>query len=283
MNESLSGALALDRSAYRAAALADVKSADLAAINLTKSFDANRVVLKGISFEIYPREVVGLIGANGAGKSTLLRCCVGLTPIDGGTVRLFGAEPSSLRARDLRRLRAKVGFVFQQHNLVPRLSVLTNVLHGSLARAGARSWLQCMAPRQERERAMHYLDLVGLADIPGRRADQLSGGQSQRVAIARALMQEPKMLVADEPVASLDPKAAQEVMEAFVRLSERARLTFVFTSHNLPHALTYADRLLGLRDGAITLDGPAKAQSLSTLREFYDDPTKLGSIAAAAH
>jgi phosphonate transport system ATP-binding protein len=283
MQEAVSGALALDNGACRAAAVAGVRSADLAAVGLTKSFDPSRFVLKDINFEIYPREAVGLIGANGSGKSTLLRCCVGLTPIDGGTVRLLGEELSSLRARELRRLRSKVGFIFQQHNLVPRLSVLTNVLHGSLARAGARSWFQAMAPRQERERAMHYLDLVGLADLPGRRADRLSGGQSQRVAIARALMQEPEMLVADEPVASLDPKAADEVMEAFVRLSQRARLTFVFTSHNLQHALTYADRLLGLRDGAITLDGASNAESLSTLRDFYDDPANLRSNATAAH
>lgn len=283
MQESLSGALNFDRTAYGAAMVAAARSADLAAIGLTKSFDGNRLVLKNIDFAIYPRERVGLIGANGAGKSTLLRCCVGLMPIDSGRVCLFGRELSSQGGRELRRLRSQVGVVFQQHNLVPRLSVLTNVLHGALARTGARSWLQSLAPRQERERAMHYLDLVGLADLATRRADRLSGGQSQRVAIARALMQEAKIIVADEPVASLDPKAAEEVMATFVRLSARARLSFVFTSHNLQHALAYADRLLGLRDGVITMDGPSHAYNAASLREFYDDPRQPGSSAAIAH
>jgi phosphonate transport system ATP-binding protein len=231
-------------------------------------------VLKDVSFEIRAREAVGLIGANGAGKSTLLRCCVGLTPIDSGRLRLLGDEVSCAGARELRRLRAKVGFVFQQHNLVPRLSVLTNVLHGALAKVGARSWFHSFAPQGERERAMHYLELVGLADIARRRADRLSGGQSQRVAIARALMQEPKIIFADEPVASLDPKAAEDVMETFTRLVVSARVTFVFTSHNLHHALTYADRLLGLHGGALTLDAPSKSQSIDLLRQLYDAPAR---------
>jgi phosphonate transport system ATP-binding protein len=274
MNPALSATLAFESDRCRAMAVERATTADLAALELKKSFRANTPVLENLSFEILPGEAVGLIGANGAGKSTLLRCCVGLTPIDGGAVRLFGVELSTSGGRELRRLRSKVGFVFQQHNLVPRLSVLTNVLHGSLSRAGARSWFQTLAPRLERERAMYYLDMVGLADLAGRRADRLSGGQSQRVAIARALMQEPRIIIADEPVASLDPKAAEEVMDRFARLLETVGLTFVFTSHNLQHALTYADRLLGLRHGVLTLDGPSKAQNLSTLRELYDDPPK---------
>jgi len=159
------------------------RPADLAAIHLRKSFAAQAGVLDDVSFELLQGEAVALIGANGAGKSTLLRCCVGLSPLDGGSARLFGKEVVTMPPRELRAVRAKVGFVFQQHNLVPRLSVLTNVLHGSLARAGSRCWFHQLAPKEERAKAMHYLDLVGLASLSERRADRLSGGQSQRVAI----------------------------------------------------------------------------------------------------
>jgi phosphonate transport system ATP-binding protein len=268
--DALSTTLSIGQQPYAVAALERMTPAELAAVELSKSFDSKTLVLSKVSFEIFAGEAVALVGANGAGKSTLLRCCVGLTPIDGGKARLFGNDLAGLRAGELRRVRAKVGFVFQQYNLVPRLTVMSNVLHGSLARWGARSWCQSWAARQERERALYYLDLVGLAEFAERRADRLSGGQSQRVAIARALMQEPQIVIADEPVASLDPKSAKEVMECFTRLLQRVRLTFVFTSHNLQHALTYADRLLALNRGVLTLDGASKAQNLSSLRQLYE-------------
>jgi phosphonate transport system ATP-binding protein len=270
MSNALATALGFREQACSAAAIERVAAAELAAVQLSKSFDRKTTVLNNVSFEIFSGEAVALIGANGSGKSTLLRCCVGLIPIDSGKARLFGQDLSALRAHELRKIRSKVGFVFQQHNLVPRLTVLSNVLHGSLARTGARGWLQALAPREERERAMHCLDLVGLADLAERRADRLSGGQSQRVAIARALMQQPQIIIADEPVASLDPKAAEEIMESFTRLIQRINLTFLFTSHNLQHALAYAGRLLGLYGGILTLDGPTQSQNLSTLRQLYE-------------
>jgi phosphonate transport system ATP-binding protein len=282
MVSSNPGALALD-AAYCAATVAPDSRAEIAVSGLSKRFQSSRHVLKDVNFKIRAGEAVGVIGANGAGKSTLLRCCVGLTPVDAGSVSLFGEDIGQIKGRELRRLRAKIGFVFQQHNLVPRLSVLSNVLHGALARRGARAWLQSLAPQSERERAMHYLDLVGLADFAGQRADRLSGGQSQRAAIARALMQEPKIILADEPVASLDPKAAEEVMETFKRLLTAERLTYVFTSHNLQHALTYADRILGLRDGSVALDGPSDAQSEAKLRELYDTGEESNPLVAAAN
>lgn len=270
MSSAAASALRSERDLDNAATVERVRGAELSVAGLSKSFGSQAPILNTINFEVFPGEAVALIGANGAGKSTLLCCCIGLLAIDGGRVRLFGEDLTGARGRELRRLRSQVGFVFQQHNLVPRLSVLTNVVHGALARVGMCGWLQALASRTERERAMHYLDLVGLADFAARRADQLSGGQSQRVAIARALMQQPKMIFADEPVASLDPKAAEEVMQTFVRLLERERLTFVFTSHNLQHALAYAERLLGLRAGAIALDSPSKTQNLASLRQLYD-------------
>lgn len=246
------------------------RTIDVAAIGLSKSYDAKTKVLDDISFAVPNGEAVSLIGCNGAGKSTLLRCCVGLATIDEGSACLFGEELSTLPPRRMREFRARVGFVFQQHNLVGRLSVLSNVLHGALSRTGSRGWWHQIAPRIDRERALHCLDRVGMADFAVRRADRLSGGQSQRVAIARALMQAPRVVIADEPVSSLDPRAAEEIMTLFAGLMEKSRITFLFSTHNLQHALHYSGRLLGLYAGSLILDAPAKSQTISSLREIYD-------------
>jgi phosphonate transport system ATP-binding protein len=262
--------------APRAAPAGRIVVVELAVRGLRKSFDGRLQILRNVSFEILAGQAVALIGSNGAGKSTLLRCCVGLAEIDAGSVQLFGEEISRASGHRLRALRARVGFVFQQHNLVPRLSVLSNVLHGSLSRIGNPvGWFQGLAPGKERDRALHYLDLVGMAHLAGRRADQLSGGQSQRVAIARALMQEPRIVFADEPVASLDPKAAEEIMGLFAGLMERNGLTFVFSTHNLQHALRYSERLLGLHGGKLTLDAATNKSSISGLREIYESSATL--------
>jgi phosphonate transport system ATP-binding protein len=224
-----------------------------------------------VEFIVPAGQSVALIGANGAGKSTLLRCCLRLIEPDAGDVRLLGHDVMSLNAADLRRLRAEIGFVFQKHNLVPRLSALTNVLHGSLPRSTlARSWFQSFAPRALRDEALSCLERVGLAAIAGRRADRLSGGQSQRVAIARALMQRPRLMVADEPVASLDPSAGEEVMRLFIDLIRNQGLTLLFTSHDLSHAIAYADRVIALRRGSIVLDAPSVELDAATLRALYD-------------
>lgn len=243
---------------------------ELAVSGLAKGFDRGTPVFSDVSFNLAPGQSVSLIGPNGAGKSTVLRCCVRLIEPDHGSVRLFETEVCSLGYAALRTLRAKVGFVFQRHNLVPRLSVLTNVIHGAQARhTGPGTWFHGLAPRRLREEALHCLDLVGLADLAGRRADHLSGGQSQRVAIARALMQRPRIVFADEPVASLDPNAGEEVMGLFVDLIRRHGLSLLFTSHNLRHAIDYSDRLLGLRQGRLQLDAPSARQDVETLRAFY--------------
>jgi phosphonate transport system ATP-binding protein len=237
---------------------------------LVKSFPTRGRILAGVDFTLFHGQSVALIGANGTGKSTFLRCCLRLSVPDSGSVRLLDTELDRLGATALRKLRARVGFVFQRHNLVPRLSALTNVLQGAQARhAGPRYWLQSLAPRAIREAALHCLDQVGLADLAQQRADSLSGGQSQRVAIARMLMQEPELVFADEPVASLDPNAGEEVMELFVSLMRCRRTTLLFTSHNLAHTATYADRIVGLRNGKIALDEPAQRCELEELRQLY--------------
>lgn len=239
---------------------------------LAKTFRNSKTpVWSNVSFDVPAGQRVAIIGGNGTGKSTLLRCCLRLIEPDAGEIRLHDKKLMGTPSRHLRRLRAHVGFVFQKHNLVPRLSVLTNVLHGGMARArGPRYWLQSLARREEREYALHCLEQVKLAHLATRRADHLSGGQSQRVAIARALMQRPQMIFADEPVASLDPQAGEEVMETFAELTRTHGLTLMFVSHHLDHAIRYADRVLGLRGGRLDLDAPVATESVATLRTLYD-------------
>lgn len=244
-------------------------SADLVVEGLSKRFGPT-TALDQVGFEVRRGEAVALIGANGSGKSTCLRCCLRLVPFDTGRVELLGEDVGALSTRDLRRLRARVGFVFQRHNLVPRLSALTNTVHGVQARSrGPRTWHQALAKPAWREEALAKLEAVGLVHLAKQRADTLSGGQSQRVAIARALMQRPELVIADEPVASLDPAAGEEVMALFVDLVRREGLTFLFTTHKLEHATRYADRIIALQQGKIVLDEAATQTRHGDLERLY--------------
>lgn len=228
-------------------------------------------VFSNISFRLGRGEATALVGANGAGKSTLLRCLMGLIPVSEGHVHLLGEDATIANATALRTLRARVGLVSQKHNLVPRLSVLSNVIHGFLGkRPGLRHWSHSIAPQASRAAALDALDKVGLADFALRRADRLSGGQSQRVAIARAIVSKPEILFADEPCASLDPAAGEDVMALFMDFARRDGVTVVFTSHNIDHALTYGDRVLGLAEGGLRLDATAASLGPDDFRGLYD-------------
>lgn len=243
---------------------------DLQAKGISKGFGKAAPVFAGIDLAIARGECVALVGANGTGKSTLLRCCLGLIRPDAGQVTLLGAALAGLGSAATRSLRAKTGLVGQKHNLVPRLSVLSNVIHGLLGQqSGPRYWLQGLAPEGARTAAMAALAKVGLADLALRRADQLSGGQSQRVAIARALVGKPRFLVADEPCASLDPQAGEEVMALFMALVKSEGVTVLFTSHNVQHALSYGDRILGLKGGRIAIDASSKAVTTQDMAALY--------------
>jgi phosphonate transport system ATP-binding protein len=243
---------------------------DLEVRGLVKRFGSAPPILDGVDLRVPHGQSLALLGSNGAGKSTLLRCCLRLVESE-GEVRVLGQDVRALGRRQLRALRSRVGFVFQRHNLVPRLSALTNVLHGAQSRRhGPRAWFQGLAPRELREEAMRCLELVGLGHMAGQRADRLSGGQSQRVAIARMLMQRPDFVIADEPVASLDPAAGEEVMRLLVRLLRERDLTLIFISHDLRHAVEFADRVIGLRGGRIELDGAAAEQDPGRLAEIYE-------------
>lgn len=244
---------------------------DVSVRGLAKSYTAGSRVFSDVSFDVARGEAVSLVGANGTGKSTLLRCCIGLIDADEGTISVLGTDAGTARGRDLRAMRARTGMVAQKHNLVPRLSVLSNVIHGLLGlRRGPRYWSHTFAPTEAREAAMAALGKVGLADFALRRSDRLSGGQSQRVAIARALVSQPRLLIADEPCASLDPAAGEEVMEVFFNLVREEGVTVIFTSHHIDHALRYGDRVLGLAHGRLALNEPVAALSSDSLRGLYE-------------
>ena len=243
---------------------------DLQAKGLAKRFGTGAPVFSDLEFTIAQGECVALVGANGTGKSTLLRCCLGLIAPDAGKVFLLGEAFTDLGGVARRALRARTGLVGQKHNLVPRLSVLSNVIHGLLGRhSGPRYWVQGLAPAEARAAAMAALSKVGLADVALRRADQLSGGQSQRVAIARALVGNPRFLVADEPCASLDPQAGEEVMALFMSLVKREGVTVLFTSHNVQHALSYGDRILGLQGGRIAINAVSSSVTPKDMAQLY--------------
>jgi phosphonate transport system ATP-binding protein len=268
--ERLLGSSLAEAGVSEAAPIADVEAVDLRVCGLSKAFKKGEPVIDRLDFFVRRREAVALIGSNGAGKSTALRSALRLIEPDAGSVDLFGTPLMDAGARTLRRTRADVGFVFQKHNLVPRVSALSNVVHGYLGRRGGlRGWSQAMAPQCIRDQAFTCLERVGLLSHAAKRADQLSGGQSQRVAIARALMAKPKMIVADEPVASLDPIAGEEVMTLFAELVREEGITLLFTSHHVDHALAFSDRVLALNAGKLVLDAPSSDLEAHDLRGHY--------------
>lgn len=246
---------------------------------LRKSFGQRRVV-EGLDLAVPGGQSLALIGANGTGKSTLLRMIVRLAEADAGRISVLGESVGGLRGAALKRFRARVGVVFQKHNLVARVSALSNVVHGVQSRrSGPRSWTQALAPAEIRDEAMACLDAVGLADKAMQRADSLSGGQSQRVAIARMLMQRPELVLADEPDASLDPRAGREVMELLFRLTRDKGLTLVFVSHHMAHARRFSDRIVGLADGGIALDRRALHCDEAELAAFFEAPDEQAAMA----
>ncbi len=233
-------------------------------------------VLRGIDFQIPEREGAILLGANGCGKSTLMRCMNGLARPEQGSIHVHGTDVASCSQRKLRAVRRQVGMVFQNFNLVGNLSVFQNVLYGGLARH--RSFFAIAAPlasREEREYAMHCLERVQLAHCADQRADQLSGGQQQRVAIARVLMQQPSVVLADEPVASLDPKAAREVMNLLWNVVREEGMTLLCTLHQLDFAMEYGDRVIGMKAGHVQVDRPMGQTSRDELQSLYEGNVRV--------
>ena len=236
---------------------------------LRKEYPGGAAALDGIDLDIGRGEFVALIGPSGAGKSTILRCLNGLVIPSAGQVELDGVPVTGATPETLRRIRARIGFVFQQFNLLRRLTVLENTVLGRLALTGPwRSMMGWFEPAAV-ARAEATLARVGLAGLAARRVDTLSGGQQQRVAIARALVQEPAVILADEPMASLDPALAHTVMELLRRINEEDGITVVTSLHVLELAQAYGQRIIGLHQGRVVHDGPpASLDGAATARIF---------------
>jgi phosphonate transport system ATP-binding protein len=260
-----------------------------------KTFGRGTPVCRDISFDLHRGEMVALIGASGSGKSTLIRTIAGLEPIDAGRrnglatdasgIDLFGV-PMQRDGRitgSAKQLRVRTGVVFQQFNLVPRLSVLTNVCLGFLGRMPRHRSLLGRFTAAERRRALQALDRVGIAAHALRRGSDLSGGQQQRAAIARTLVQGAEFIIADEPIASLDPASAHRVMDILADLNRRDGITVLVSLHQVNYAMTYCPRTIALKDGSIVFDGPSKALSPSLLGSIYGQENDEPMPAQARH
>jgi phosphonate transport system ATP-binding protein len=258
-----------------------LRTAAIEVVGVAKSFSPGIQVLKDINVSVAAGEMVALIGASGSGKSTLIRAIAGLINIDrpdrrgdksgGGRIAIL-SQPMQEDGRisgSATRLRARIGVIFQQFNLVPRLSVLTNVSLGLLGQIPGWRGTFARFSLEEQRRAMQALARVGIAEHALKRGSELSGGQQQRAAIARTLVQGASVLIADEPIASLDPKAARRVMDILAELNRQDKITVLVSLHQVEYALSYCPRTIALRDGRIVYDGPSSALNPDFLSELY--------------
>lgn len=233
-------------------------------------YNQKSVGLDDISLNIMEGEFVVVIGPSGAGKSTLLRCINRLiTPTAGRVTFLDKYEVASAKNSELREIRSHIGMIFQNYNLISRSSVLENVLHGRLGHINPIKGLFSMYSQEDKEAAIQLLEDIGLGDEIYKRADELSGGQKQRVGICRALSQEPKLMLADEPIASLDPKSATDVMEALYRNCHEKGITCIANLHQVDIAKKYATRIVGVRKGKIVFDGPPTELTDEIITHLY--------------
>ena len=226
-------------------------------------------VLKGVSFSVEPDDFFAIIGPSGAGKSTLIRCINRLVEPDSGDIILNGDNITRMNRHELRKARRNMGMIFQEFNLVERMSVMDNVLSGRLGYVSTlRSFLRWY-PKPDIRMALELLERVGLGDFVDKRADELSGGQRQRVGIARALIQQPQLLLVDEPTSSLDPKIAREVMGMIKTMSHEAGVPVLCNIHDVQLAMEFSNKVIGLQDGIKKFDGPTQNVDKATLDEIY--------------
>ena len=226
-------------------------------------------ILKGIDFDVEGDDFLAMIGPSGAGKSTLIRCVNRLVEPTGGQITLLGQDVCALNARQLRGLRRNVGMIFQEFNLINRMSVMDNVLSGRLGYTSNIRSLFRHFPKKDISQALEYRDRVGLGDHINKRADELSGGQRQRVGIARALMQQPKLLLLDEPTSALDPKISREVMALILSIAKELGVPTLCNIHDVQLAKEFCNRIIGLQDGHKKFDGATATLRESDLEEIY--------------
>lgn len=237
--------------------------------NLVKEYRPGQPVLRDISLTVSEPGIVAIIGPSGTGKSTLIRCINRLVDPTSGSIMLGGTDLAMLQGEALRQARRRLGMVFQEYNLVERLTVIENVLCGRLGYVPVwRAWTRRF-PEADIARAFSLLESVGLSDFATRRADQLSGGQRQRVGIARAVMQDPDLVLADEPTSSLDPKTSVEIMELLAQVGRERDIPVLVNIHNVALAKRYALRIIGMSKGLVVYDGPPAGLQDSHLAEIY--------------
>ena len=241
----------------------------LAVRHLSKSYVEGKPVLSDINLEIAARGITAVIGASGTGKSTLIRCINRLVEPSEGEILFDGQDLVKLDSAGLRQARRHIGMVFQEYNLVERLTVMENLLSGRLGYVSSwRAWRRKF-PKDDIRKAFELLDVVGLEGFAQRRADALSGGQRQRVGIARAVMQEPKLLLADEPTSSLDPKTSVEIMELLANVGRTRGIAVLVNMHDVELAKRFADRVVGMSGGRIVYDGPPQYLTDDVLKQIY--------------
>jgi phosphonate transport system ATP-binding protein len=243
--------------------------ATLSIRKLTKAYVPGKPVLKGIDLEFGDTGVTAIIGPSGTGKSTLIRCINRLVQPTSGSIHFKGLDLATVPRGQLRHVRRRIGMVFQEYNLVERLTVMENLLTGRLGYVSPfKAWLR-QFPKTDIDRAFDLLDIVGLGNFAQARADSLSGGQRQRVGIARAMMQQPELLLADEPTSSLDPKTSVEIMELMQSLSVQHRIPVILNIHNVALARRFSDRIVGMTGGHVVYDGSADGISEQHLNTIY--------------
>ena len=247
--------------------------------HVSKVYPNGTVGLDDVNLTIQDGEFVAIIGRSGAGKSTLLRSVNRMHRITSGTLTVNGINVSTLSGESLRRFRRGIGMVFQSFNLVTRTTVIKNVLSACVPDMPFWRVLLGIFRREDKMKALESLDKVGILDKAYIRADQLSGGQQQRVALARTLTQDPQIILADEPVAALDPVTARQVMQDFVRINKEMGISILLNIHHVELAIEYADRIIGIRAGRIVYDGPSKQVDQAVLNAIYGDDAETEATA----
>ncbi|MFD1735172.1 phosphonate ABC transporter ATP-binding protein [Bacillus salitolerans] len=237
--------------------------------NVSKQYGKDTLALSDVSFSVKEGEFVSVIGPSGAGKSTLLRCINRMIDSTSGEIMFNDVKVMDLKKSELRKLRTKIGMIFQHYNLVNRLSVIENVLHGRLGYKSMITGALGIYTEEEKRQALHILSLLGLEDQVYKRCDQLSGGQKQRVGIARALIQNPKMLLCDEPIASLDPNASKVIMDHLKNISSSMGITVLINLHQVDVALKYSDRIIGVSKGEVVFNGSPKEMTNKEIQGIY--------------
>ncbi|KAB7668349.1 phosphonate ABC transporter ATP-binding protein [Bacillus sp. B1-b2] len=237
--------------------------------NLVKVYGENTLALNEISLDIYPGEFIVVIGPSGAGKSTFIRCLNRLVDPSKGEIVFDGQHLENLNGRNLRKVRSKIGMIFQHYNLIGRTNVIKNVLHGQLSNTPLYKSLFGLYDYADKKEAVELLKKVGLEDQIYKRADELSGGQMQRVGICRAILQRPKLLLADEPIASLDPISANIVMQQLHSISQDKKLTCIVNLHQVDYAKKFATRIIGIKKGEVVFDGAPSRLTDDIIQKIY--------------